>query len=706
MNMVKRFVAISISISFAALLVFGFSASTDTQTKQKNEALLRVIMQDLAAEHFEPMAMSDDFSERVFKLYIDNLDPSKRFLISTDIERLAQYQKKLDNQIKDLDYSFFDLSVKMIQERVEEAKSYYQTILAVPFDFVKEEFIELDAKKTNFCATKEELKKRWEESLKYQTMLRLTDLLEEQEKAEEKGNSKVAHKSFTELEAEARQKVLKTQDTWFSRMTKLTNDDRMSVYLNSITSSYDPHSNYFPPKDKQDFDISLSGRLEGIGATLQEKDGYIKVVSIVPGSPSARQGELQVDDLILKVGQGTEEPVDVVDMRLDEAVQLIRGKKGTEVRLTVKKVDGTTKIIPIVRDIVMIEEGYAKSAIIQDEQLSTNTGYIHLPKFYADFNHTDGRNCATDVLKEVNKLKAEGVNGIIIDLRDNGGGSLRDVVDMSGFFIKEGPIVQVKSRDEAPYVYQDRDAKSHYDGPLVILVNQFSASASEIMAAALQDYGRAVIVGSPATYGKGTVQRFTNLDALVADNDLRPLGSLKLTIQKFYRINGKTTQLNGVVPDIILPDKYAYIDVGEKEQDYPMPFDQIESANYRHWNSSNMIDIEKIKLKSLDRVSNNPVFQLVEENAQYLKNQRDVSKETLCLDKYRSKQKDSKSKAKKFEAINDVIAELNVQTLQTDIEDVKTDTVSQNQKKDFTTKLQKDPYVLEAVYIINDLNTR
>lgn len=706
MERVKKFVMLSFTMALAVLLVFGFSASPDTEIKQKNEALLRVIMQDLAAEHFEPIALTDDFSDRVFKLYIDNLDPSKRFLLSSDIEKMSQYKKRIDNQIKDLDYSFFDLSVGLIKERVEEAKGYYQSILSTPFDFVKEEFIELDSKKMSFSSTKEELKKRWEESLKYQTMLRLSDLLEEQETDQEKNGEKATLKTYAELEAEARQKVLKTQDTWFNRMSKLTNDDRMSIYLNSITSAYDPHSNYFPPKDKQDFDISLSGRLEGIGATLQEKDGYIKVVSIVPGSPSARQGDLQVDDLILKVAQGSDEAVDVVDMRLDEAVQLIRGKKGTEVRLTVKKVDGSVIIIPIIRDVVMIEEGYAKSAIITDEQLATNTGYIHLPKFYADFNHSDGRNCASDVLKEVNKLKSEGVNGIIIDLRDNGGGSLRDVVDMSGLFIKEGPIVQVKSRDENPYVYQDRDVKSHYDGPLVILVNQFSASASEIMAAALQDYGRAVIVGSPSTYGKGTVQRFTNLDALVADNNLRPLGSLKLTIQKFYRINGQTTQLNGVVPDIILPDKYAYIDVGEKELDYPMPFDQINSANYKTWSSPNKFDLNRIKQLSSARISQNPVFQLVEENAQYLKNQRDKSTETLCLDKYRAKQKESKADAKKFEAINNVNDELKVKSLQTDSEESSSDAATQSQKKDFVSKIKKDPYILEAVYIVNDLNTR
>lgn len=689
------------TIVFAVLALCCFSASTNTNTQQKNEMLLKVIMQDLAAEHYEPAIINDSFSERVFKLYLDNLDPTKRFLLKSDVDKLAQYRAKIDNQVRDLDYTFFELSVKIINERINEAKSYYQATLAQPFDFVKEEFIELDAKKLNYCADKKELQQRWEKSLKYQTMTRLAEILDEQEKATDKQPAK----TYKELEAEARQKVLKAQDGWFNRMAKVTNDDRMSAYLNAITSAYDPHSNYFPPKDKQDFDISLSGRLEGIGATLQEKDGYIKVVSIVPGSPSARQGELQVDDVILKVAQGADEPVDVVDMRLDEAVQLIRGKKGTEVRLTIKKVDGTVKVISIIRDVVMIEEGYAKSAIVTDDKLATQTGYIYLPKFYADFNNpAEGRNCSADVLKEIKKLKAEGINGIILDLRDNGGGSLRDVVDMAGLFIEQGPIVQVKSKDEQPYVYQDRDPKVHYEGPLVILVNQFSASASEIMAAAMQDYGRAIIVGSPATYGKGTVQRFTNLDAMVADNNLRPLGSLKLTIQKFYRINGETTQLNGVNPDIVLPTKYALIDVGEKELDYPMPFDQIAGAQYKVWQHKTEFNIDKIKKQSQQRTNTNPVFELIEENAEFLKKQRDNSSETLCLDKYRAKQQENQSANKKFEAIDNDIAEIKVRSLQTDA--AASDSASVNSRKSFASKIKKDPYILEAVYIINDLNSR
>ncbi|OWY24204.1 tail-specific protease [Sphingobacteriales bacterium UPWRP_1] len=705
--MIKKFFGLTFPFIITGVFVFGHSQeSQNPPLPEKGEAILRVMMQDLASEHYEPLPINNEFSERVYNLYLDDLDPTKRFLLQSDVAELEKYKTKIDNQILDVSFEFLNLSVKIIDARVAEAKTYYTQILEQPFDFTKDESMELDPKKLGYVPTKEALKTRWYQSLKYQTMVRLADMMEEQEKALEKGDKTYKTKTIEEMEAEARQKVLKTQDSWFNRMAKITPDDRLAAYLNSITSAYDPHSNYFPPKAKEDFDISLSGRLEGIGATLQEKDGYIKVISIVPGSPSARQGELQVDDVILKVAQGADEPVDVVDMRLDDAVQLIRGKKGTEVRLTIKKVDGTVKVISIIRDVVMIEEGYAKSALVKDTQLATTTGYINLPKFYADFNHQDGRNCADDVAKEISKLKAEGVNGIILDLRDNGGGSLRDVVDMAGLFVDNGPIVQVKSRDEVPYVYEDRDPQTHYNGPLVILVNQFSASASEIMAAAMQDYGRAVIVGSKATYGKGTVQRFTNLDALVADNALRPMGSLKLTIQKFYRINGHTTQLNGVIPDIMLPDKYAQIEVGEKEQQYAMPFDQIAAAKYKPWQSSNPFNIEKIKSQSHQRIDNNPTFQLIEQQAAYLKEQRDNTTETLNLAKYRAEQKQNEAQNKKFNDITGAIPELAAQSLQSDISEMAGDTAKLARAKDFTAKLSKDVYLLEAVSIINDMNTR
>ena len=377
-------------------------------------------------------------------------------------------------------------------------------------------------------------------------------------------------------------------------MDKIDESDWLSIYLNSITTIYDPHTAYFPPQDKENFDIAMSGQLEGIGARLTSKGGFIVVAEIVPGSACWRQGQLKVGDKILKVGQGDEEPIDITDMRTDHAVKYIRGKKGTEVRLTVKQVDGSVITIPIIRDIVILEETYTKSAVID------NKGYINLPKFYADFSGNGGRDCSDDVKNEILKLKEEGVEGIILDLRNNGGGSLQDVVEMAGLFIKEGPIVQVKAKVGKPRVYSDTDESVYYDGPLVVMVNTYSASASEILAAAMQDYGRAVIVGgSPTTFGKGTVQRAFDLDGFVSEayDEIKPLGALKLTLQKFYRIDGGTTQLKGVTPDIILPDTWSYLNVGEKDQEFPIPWDEIGSPEVPGVGKLNQAAIRKHQAK-------------------------------------------------------------------------------------------------------------
>lgn len=677
-----------------------------TIPSKKSDLLLNTILRGINNNHYEPIEIDDDFSARVFNAYIERLDRNKRFFTEKDINKFQKHRTLIDNYIVKKEYGFFDETVSVLEARIDEARGFYQEILAQAFDFDKEENIELDSDKLSYAANKKEMREKWRKSLKYQTLTRLTDMIEKQEKAKEEGDKEFEYRSIEEMEKDAREKVLKNHDNWFKRLDKMKESDRLSTYLNAITAAYDPHTNYFPPKDKEDFDINLSGRLEGIGATLSEKDGYIEVVRIVPGSPSWKQGELKSDDIILKVAQGDEEPVDITEMRLDEAVQLIRGKKGTEVRLTVKKPDGITKIIPIIRDVVVIEESYAKSTVIEHKELGTKTGYIKLPKFYADFRNKNGRSCAKDVKKELIKFQEENVNGVVLDLRDNGGGSLQEVVDMAGLFIEEGPIVQVKSRDDSPYIYEDEDKSIQYDGPLVILVNSFSASASEILSAAMQDYGRAVIVGSPATYGKGTVQRFIDLDryAITADDNLKPLGSLKLTIQKFYRINGGTNQLKGVVPDIVLPDRYSYIETGEKEQDYAMPWDEIKPANYLRWISDNTADLSIIQQKSKARTSNNPTFQLIEESAQYLKKQRDNTSYTLCLEKYRKYEEELEATTEKFDDIEIDIDVLDVHTLQADLAVVESDTTKQASMKEMAEALEKDAYLLEAVHIVYDIS--
>jgi carboxyl-terminal processing protease len=513
----------------------------------------------------------------------------------------------------------------------------------------------------------------------------------------EKKDTTVKQKPIALIEEEARKKTLKNNEELFERIKKISYADKISMYLNTVANIYDPHTEFFPVKEKKNFDIRMSGQLEGIGAQLQEKEGYVKVMRIVPGSPSWRQGELKAGDLIIKVAQGNNEPVDVVGMDIDDVVQLIRGKKGTEVRLTVKKPEGNIIIVSLIRDVVLLEETYAKSAIINTKK---KIGYIKLPTFYADFENNSGRSCSGDVKKELEKLKAENVEGVILDLRDNGGGSLQDVVTMTGLFIKEGPIVQVKQKSGSPRVLKDYDGDVVYDGPLVIMINENSASASEILAAAIQDYKRGVVVGSSSSFGKGTVQQFLNLDdyLLPQFDSLKPLGSVKLTIQKFYRVNGGSTQLKGVVPDIEMPDVYKYYEYGEKELEYPMPWDEIESLKVDAWKDFGMAQVKK---SSTERMQKSERFKLIESKAKKLKSQRDQSMVTLNLEKYKQYRKTLEQEMKQYDSIDDEVKEMNVTLLKVDLQN--TDTLAKASGKELLTRMKKDIYLLESANIIGDI---
>lgn len=692
----------------SSLLValFGFSAYNLRSWENKDELIIKLMMQNLKSQHYENIDVNDKFSESIYSLYLTRVDYSKRFLTKGDIQQLQKFKTEIDDEINALNYDFFNATEEILSRRTQQAQTFYREILEKPFDFTIQETTETDPEKMEFVSDADELKKRWYKALKYQTMLKLADILEDQNNAMVKKDTVVEEKSFAEMEAEARKKVLKNNDDYFSRVNKMKASDRKAIYLNTIVGVYDPHTNYYPPEDKENFDISMSGKLEGIGATLQEKDGYIKVTNIVPGSPSSRQGELKEGDLIVKVAQGEAEAVDIVEMPLADAVRLIRGKKGTEVRLTVKKPDGTIKIISIIRDIVIIEETFAKSLVVQDKNTSQRYGYIYLPRFYADFQDPRGRRCAVDIKAEIEKLQAENINGIILDLRNNGGGSLSDVVDMTGLFIEKGPVVQVKARATEAQVMTDNNRLYNgvlYGGKLVVLVNSNSASASEILAAAIQDYKRGVIIGSPNTFGKGTVQRFYNLDEyLPGESDVKPLGSVKLTTQKFYRINGGATQLKGVASDIVLPDHFTYIENGEREQDYYLPWDEIKPVQYSLW--KNPINIEQLKRGSKKRIDANPVFQMINEGARKLKEQTDEVSYTLNLAAHQAIQKKLKEQSDKLEKEMDKeIPELIPVTITSEEEYIKSDTTRTKLHNDWKKSVKKDLYLYEAMQVLNDM---
>ena len=700
LSLTTRF-KIFLSVLAVILLTGSFILySKNSSPEGKNEILIKALMQGLSTAHYSPEKVDDNFSKKAFKLYLERLDFNKKFLLESDVAMLRKYETQLDDQLRAGSFEFFDMSANLIEKRTKESEAYYKEILSKPFDFNKDEAIELDGKKLKYAKDKAELKEAWRKQLKYQTLVRLSDMQKQQEKATASADKK-DKKTFDQLEAEAREKVMTAYDELYKRLGQVTHDDRRATYINAVANVYDPHTGYLPPKAKSDFDIEFTGRLEGIGASLQEKDGQIKVMEIVPGSPSYLQGELKPGDAIQKVAQGNSDPVLIEGMRIDDAIQLIRGKKGTEVRLTVRKPDGSTRIIPIIRDVIVFEETYAQSAMIDDNK---KIGYIKLPGFYADFERNGGRNSGADVKAEVEKLKAAGMQGLILDLRNNGGGSLADAVEMAGLFIEQGPIVQVKTASGKTVVLDDRDAKVQYGGPLVIMVNSNSASASEILAAAMQDYKRAVIVGTP-TFGKGTVQQFFELDeALPSQFDpYKPFGALKLTIQKFYRINGGTTQLRGVTPDVILPDAYSFLEFGEKEQDYPLPFDEIAPARYKPWTQSKL-NMSTIQANSKNRVAGNESFKIIKESGERLKKQSDNTTRSLSLKKYMEEERKSETANKQMEEAQKKIPVLNVSRMKTDLQAIAGDTAKMARNKDFMKSLQKDIYVEEAVAIIkNDI---
>ncbi|MDP6922951.1 MAG: carboxy terminal-processing peptidase, partial [Lutibacter sp.] len=599
------------------LCCFFLSLGSKAAENNPREKLLLTILRYVLTEgHYQPQELDDAFSERVFEEFLGRLDPSKRYFLQSDIDAFSVYSKAIDDQIKQEDLSFFFTVFDRYIERTREGKLYYQEILATTFDFNKEEALELDPEKKTYAIDKSALYEKWRRQLKFSTLSRVYDkVLEEKKKAEE--DSTYTAKTFDLLENKAREATLKSMNDTYDRFEELTYADWFSSYVNCISEDFDPHTSYFDPNLKKRFDISMAGKLEGIGARLQKKNDYTKVSELISGGPAWQQGELEVEDIILKVAQGDEEPIDIVGMRLDDAIEYIKGKKGTEVRLTVKKIDGSLKVISIIRDVVQLEDTFVKSSIVRKNNRSF--GLINLPKFYIDFSEKTFRNSATDMAQEIRRLKEENIEGLIIDLRNNGGGSLKTAIEISGLFIDKGPIVQVKYRGQRAKIKGDKDVGVLWNGPLVLLVNEFSASASEIFAAAMQDYGRAVIVGAKKTFGKGTVQNVLDLNRY--SNIEGDMGALKLTIQKFYRVNGGSTQLAGVSPDIVLPSRYDYMKIGESDLSNPLPFDKVPQANYTpsdHYKNAGVV-----VSNSQQRVAQSGQFKLIDSQAKWLKKSQD-----------------------------------------------------------------------------------
>ncbi|GEP96520.1 carboxy terminal-processing peptidase [Chitinophaga cymbidii] len=654
------------------------------------EAIITLVGQILKEGHYQPKTIDDAFSKQVFKKYLRSLDGEKKFFLKSDIDALKPLETHVDDELNGAPLEVFNQTNALVKKRVTEAAAIYPAILAKPFDFTKDEKIDMDPDATDWPADDAARTEAWRKSLKYRTLEKYSELIDQREKEKTK-------KTDAQLEAEAREKVKKVYDRYFDRLkNRMKDDERFSLYVNAITTTMDPHTDYMPPLEKRSFNEQMSGKFYGIGAQLREEEGRIKVVSIVTGSPSWKQGQLKADDVILKVGQGKQEPVDIGGYAVDEAVTLIRGNKGTEVRLTVKSVDGTTKTISLVRDEIKLDDTFAKSAIITGQH---KIGYIYLPEFYADFNDRQGAFSYDDVAEEIKKLKAEKVDGIILDLRFNGGGSLPDVIKMAGLFVPEGTMVQVRSRGGETQQQKDRDKTVQYEGPLAIMVNEFSASASEIMAAAMQDYKRAVIIGSNSTFGKGTVQRLLDMDNFVRTDLGGSLGAIKLTVQKFYRANGGSTQLKGVIPDVILPS--PYYEVGEKKDEDALQWDEIPKADYTTWNEP--VNVATLKAKSAQRVANNEAFQIINENIAMLKKLEEQKSYPLNLNAYKADEKKNAAALKKYDAVNDKVQPLNIASLKVDLAKIQDDTVKMARNRDWLKFRTRDAYLSEAVNVMEDL---
>ena len=685
--------------SFLAFKTMGNGArNSSTTPPTKYERILKLVGEMLSQAHYSPQQLNDAFSKKVFNKFLTDLDQEKNFYLQSDITALKKYETTIDEEIKGAPVEFFLAAGKTFNTRMEEASKMYTEILSMPFDFTTDEDVVLDGDKLNYLVSDAEKKDRWRKKMKFMTLERYIDLLDTREK--NKGKEGFVVKTDEELEKDARDKVKRIIDRTFERYRfKFTDDDRFNLFVNAVTTTMDPHTEFFPPVDKRYFDEEMSGRFYGIGASLQYDDGNIKIASVLSGSPASKSGELQAGDIIQKVAQGKEESTDLTGFVVTDAVKIIRGKKGTEVRLTVKKLDGAIKIVTLIRDEIVQDETFARSAIVKEG--GSRIGYIFLPEFYADFDHPNGARSYVDVAKEVTKLKEQKVDGIVIDLRNNGGGSLYDVVQMAGLFIDEGPIVQVKDRDNKPSVLKDKDRSVLYTGPLAVMVNEFSASASEIFAAAIQDYQRGVIIGSTSTYGKGTVQRNIGLDPETGFSmSNSELGTVKLTLQKFYRINGGSTQLKGVYSDIVLPDNLENLKVREKDDPDALPWDEISKASYTNWSSG--YDLKMIQQLSNQRLENDVTFKLIRESTDWLSKQND-KQYSLQIEKYRKEQTMIRSTVKQLETLHKLNGQLDVSALPNEANRWENDKNKQERFNQWIKDRQKDIYLNQAVKVMNDM---
>jgi len=687
-------------IAFIMCLASCSFVSKDFDASDKDSLIIQLITYVLDQAHYLDKDINDDFSEKVFDTFLENLDPYKRYFYASDINEFSKYKYSIDDAFKNPNLDFFDLVYERYSSRMLESEKIFNDILSKPFDFSKDEICECDFEVLDYVQTKDQLYDRWRKLLKIYVIENYHNEIEDDLRKQEEDPSLKLRK-LDLIEKETRDALNETMNQNFRFISEeMQRSDWFSVYINSFVSQYDPNTSYLDPESKDRFDVDMSGNYAGIGARLQKKIDKVEITEVISGGPAWRDNILEKGDAILKVRQDDEEePVSILNMRLSEAVKLIKGKKGTKVHLTIKKVDGSISEVSVKRDIVLLEETYIKSSIV--EKGNNNFGIINIPKFYIDFDNQSNRDAAKDLRTEIERLKEQGVQGLVIDLRNNGGGALKTVVDMAGMFIKNGPVVQVKYFDKEKQVLSDRDRSILWTGPLVILVNEGSASASEILAAAMQDYKRAIIIGGNQTWGKGTVQNVFPLNRMVRGNTNGDLGALRYTTQKYYRINGGSVQLEGVKSDINVPYRFKYLDFGEKDSENPLQWDEIDQVEYTTWDSN--FNFNEAIRKSKKRMADNKYLKLVDENAKWIKSVRDDKLINLNYDKFKLELDENSSKTEKFKALNDFSMDYNFKSLPYELDLIKNDSVLGLKRSRWHKSLNKDFYIDEALNVLSDL---
>lgn len=692
---------------FAPLMTLMFCFNSPQNDDEKMQTIMISVKNTLSYLHYSPKPINDAYSADVYDKYMEMIDPGKRFFLQSEVDEFSKHKTKLDDYLNKGDLTFYKLTVDKLYNRTAEIEKLTQDILGKPINFNEKDEIVIEPKLKKYPKNQQELRDEWKRYIKYNILQEIETLNAKEETQKEKKDSvnKFKLKDTIKLEiltpqqkqVKATEEVKDLMSSMFRRFQKRKKMDWFSVYMNAYTEVFDPHTNYFSPQDKEDFDVNFVGKVIGIGATIQENKGRIKIGTLVVGAPAWKSKQVSEGDEILKVkSKKDEEPINVTGMLVDEAVRLIRGAKGSEVALTLKKKDGSIKEVKMIREEVAIEDTFAKSIIINTN--GKKYGFIDLPSFNADFEDAKGRNASDDLKAELLKLKAQNVQGIILDLRNNGGGSLTEVVDIMGLFMNNGPVVQVKDGNGKVQVMRNKQNAPIWTGPLVIMQNELSASASEILAGAMKDYGRAVIVGSPNSFGKGTVQTFVELNRFLNSNE--DYGSLKLTIQKFYRITGKSTQLKGVDSDIPMNDLFGYEEIGERFDNFALPWDQVNATTFSVLDNSYFGTLGK---NSLNRLAQNKNYQLLLESAKWKEKLDKEEKVTLNMKEFEALMKDRKAQIEKYKSLLKYNNGLNFSLHTDEVNRGKTDEAFAKKSENWVKNLKRDVYLQETVNVISEM---